>query len=56
VVLLQYVHQGTRLKRAVTVVKSRGTRHDPQVHEFDITDVGVTLRDPIDPTSGRSGI
>ena len=38
VVLLQYVRQGTTLKRALTVVKSRGTRHDPQIHEFDITE------------------
>ena len=55
VVLLQYVHKDTTLRRAITVIKSRGTRHDPQVHEFDITEDGVVLGDPIDPTDGLAG-
>ena len=48
IVLLQYVHQGGRLRRALTLVKSRGTRHDPAVHEFDITPAGIVLGDGID--------
>lgn len=55
VVLLQYVHSGTAIKRALTVVKSRGTRHDPQVHEFDITTDGIVLGDPIVLSPDASG-
>ena len=55
VVLLQYVHRGTEIKRALTVVKSRGTRHDPQVHEFDITTEGLVLGGPIVLIPGDSG-
>jgi circadian clock protein KaiC len=47
VVLLQYVHHDTSIKRALSVVKSRGTRHDPRVHEFDITTDGIVLGEPI---------
>ena len=46
-VLLQFAHHGTSLVRALTVVKSRGTRHDPQVHRFDITGDGIVLGAPI---------
>lgn len=55
VVLLQYVHHDTTLTRALTVLKSRGTRHDPQVYEFDITPDGVTLGDPVRLTGYFSG-
>ncbi len=47
VVLLQYVLDGAALKRALTVIKSRGTRHDAGVYEFEITCDGVVLGDPI---------
>jgi circadian clock protein KaiC len=47
VVLLQYLVRGTKLTRALTVLKSRGSRHDPQVHEYDITQDGVVLGDPV---------
>jgi circadian clock protein KaiC len=55
VVLLQYVQRGATLRRALTVVKSRGTPHDPQTHEFDITSDGVVLGEPIDPSDAGSG-
>ena len=47
VVLMQYSFQGTRVRRALTVVKSRGTRHDSQVYEFEITGEGIVLGDPV---------
>jgi len=55
VVLLQYVHEDATLRRALTVIKSRGTRHDPRVHEFDITKDGVVLGNPVDMATLRSG-
>jgi circadian clock protein KaiC len=47
VVLMQYVLDGASLKRALTIIKSRGTRHDPGVYEFEVTPDGVVLGDPI---------
>jgi circadian clock protein KaiC len=43
VILLQYVRAGSELARALTVVKSRGTRHDPRSHQFEITPAGLVL-------------
>ena len=53
VVLLQYVLDGSALRRALTVIKSRGTRHDPGVYEFDITPDGVVLGNPISTAGHR---
>jgi circadian clock protein KaiC len=49
VILLQYLRSGTRLRRTVTVLKSRGSAHDPGIREFDITPDGIVLGDPIAP-------
>jgi circadian clock protein KaiC len=46
VVLLQYLRADTRLRRTVTVLKSRATAHDPDVREFDITRDGIVLAEP----------
>ncbi len=54
VVLMQYVLHDTTVRRALTVLKSRGARHDPQVYEFDITEDGVVLGDPVNITGHRS--
>ena len=43
VLLLQYLRQDGRLQRALTVLKTRGSRHDPEVKAFDITENGITL-------------
>ena len=43
VVLLQYVHAGEAIRRGITIIKSRGTRHDPRVHEFEISSAGLGL-------------
>jgi circadian clock protein KaiC len=49
VILLQYRRDGTRLGRTVTVLKSRGSAHDPEVREFDISSDGIELGDPVAP-------
>jgi circadian clock protein KaiC len=46
VILLQYRRADTRLRRTVTVLKSRATAHDPDVREFDITSDGIVLAEP----------
>jgi circadian clock protein KaiC len=43
VILLQYLRADTRLRRTVTVLKSRATSHDPAIREFDITADGIVL-------------
>jgi circadian clock protein KaiC len=55
VVLLQYVLDGPTIRRALTVLKSRGTRHDPGIYEYDITSDGVVLGDPISNPVGKPG-
>jgi circadian clock protein KaiC len=47
VILLQYLRADTRLRRTVTVLKSRASAHDPEIREFDITPDGIVLGEPI---------
>ena len=49
VILLQYQRAPSRLRRTVTVLKSRASGHDPEIREFDITADGLVLGDPIAP-------
>ena len=42
---LSYVVQGGERNRALTIVKSRGTKHSSQVRELVLSDEGVTLTD-----------
>lgn len=42
---VSYVSQGGERNRALTVIKSRGTRHSNQVRELLLSDAGVTLAD-----------
>ena len=54
VILLQYLRAEARLKRTVTVLKSRASAHDPGIREFEITSDGIVLGDPIGP-DGSAG-
>jgi circadian clock protein KaiC len=47
VILLQYLRAEPRLLRTVTILKSRGSAHEPEIREFDITPGGIVLGDPI---------
>jgi circadian clock protein KaiC len=48
VLLLQFVPRDQQLRRAVTVLKTRATRHDPDVRGFSITPEGIVLDEPGD--------
>jgi circadian clock protein KaiC len=48
VVLLQHLHSGVEMKRALTVLKTRGASHIATVREFQITADGITLGDTLD--------
>jgi hypothetical protein len=45
VLLLQYVHRDLRLKRALTVLKTRASRHDPAIREYEIGPTGIVLQE-----------
>jgi circadian clock protein KaiC len=49
VVLMQYVPQGERLGRALTLLKSRATPHEPQTRRYTITSDGILLDAAIEP-------
>jgi len=48
VVLLQHVQDGSQMKRALTVLKSRGSNNSAVISEFTISGNGITLGEPID--------
>ena len=43
VVLLEYVRDGATLRRALTVLKTRASRHEPETREYTITADGIVL-------------
>ena len=48
VVLLQHLHSGHEMKRALTVLKTRGASHTSAVREFRITSEGIAFGEPLD--------
>jgi circadian clock protein KaiC len=46
VILLQFVRRDGQLRRAVTLLKTRASRHDPDIREFRITPEGIVLDEP----------
>ena len=54
VVLLQYVRAKSNVKRAMLVLKTRASAHEPEIREFRITREGIVLGDPIDQDSPSS--
>jgi circadian clock protein KaiC len=43
VIMLQYRHAGSSIKRTVAVLKTRASIHDPAVHDFEITPEGIHI-------------
>jgi len=48
--LLQFLRGNSQLKRALTVLKARGSAHDPFTRQYEITSDGVILGDHFDRT------
>jgi circadian clock protein KaiC len=46
VLMLQYLRGDSQLKRALTVLKTRGSAHDPRIRQFEIGPGGLRLGDP----------
>jgi circadian clock protein KaiC len=49
VVLLQFLRGDSEVKRAITVLKTRGSAHDPQIRQFEITADGFCLGKQFQP-------
>jgi circadian clock protein KaiC len=49
IVLLQFLRGDSELKRAITVMKTRGSNHVQALRQFDITPDGVVLGEPFGP-------
>lgn len=49
VVLLQFLRGNSEVKRAITVLKTRGSAHDPRIRQFEITSRGLSLGDQFLP-------
>jgi circadian clock protein KaiC len=49
VVLLQFLRGDSALKRALTVLKTRGSAHDQHLRQYDITADGVVLGERFSP-------
>jgi circadian clock protein KaiC len=47
VILLQFVRDQARLQRAITVVKTRASSHEPEIREFKIAPEGIVLGQPL---------
>jgi circadian clock protein KaiC len=47
VILLQFVRHQARLQRAITVVKTRASSHEPEIREFKIAPEGIVLGNPL---------
>lgn len=56
IVLLRYVETQGRMRRALTVLKMRGSHHDHDIREYTIDDRGMVIGDPfVDITGILSG-
>jgi circadian clock protein KaiC len=48
VILLQHFQDGPHMKRALSVLKARGSQNSTTISEFKISSDGITLGDPVD--------
>ncbi len=48
VILLQYLRGESKIKRAVTVLKTRASAHEPEIREYRITPTGVIVGAPFE--------
>lgn len=46
IIMMRYVEVESKVKRAMSILKMRGTSHENELREFTITDKGITLGEP----------
>jgi len=54
VVLLRYVRQQGSIGRAISVIKTRASYHNPAICQYEIGPAGITLTDPVAPPGGAT--
>ena len=54
VILLQFLRGDSELKRALTVLKTRGSRHEPDLRQYQITSEGLSLGEQFKPGQNLS--
>jgi circadian clock protein KaiC len=47
IVVLEFVRCGTQVHRTMMVLKTRASRHSPDVRQFEITSEGIVLGEPL---------
>jgi hypothetical protein len=47
VITLNYYQDQGQVKRALSVIKTRASGHDPAMHEFTISPTGITINDKL---------
>jgi len=50
VILLQFLRGDSELKRALSILKTRGSPHEPDTRQYEITTKGVRLGEQFDPS------
>jgi circadian clock protein KaiC len=53
IVVLQFVRRDGKVDRAVTVLKTRASRHAPEIRQFNITSEGIVLGDALGNSAGH---
>lgn len=47
IIVQRYIEMNSRLKRVMAVVKVRGSNHSDQLRQYEITDEGIVIGDPV---------
>jgi circadian clock protein KaiC len=54
IIILRYVEQGGEVKKALNILKMRGSAHDKRIFEFTISRAGLILGEPFDGIAGKN--
>ncbi len=52
IILLRYVEIESEMRKAISVLKMRGSKHDKKIHELEIGDRGIEIKLPFSDYSG----
>jgi len=52
IIVERYIEIDSRFKRVMAVVKVRGSAHSNELREFEITDAGIVIGDPVGDYEG----
>lgn len=55
IIVQRYIEVGSRLKRVMAVVKVRASNHSNEIRQFEITDEGIAIGDPVLDYEGLLG-